>query len=146
MPVFEPSGAFVTGGGSIVSAPGADLVNTSATGSATFGFVSKYLPKADVPSGSLSFQFKSGSLTFKSTSMDWRVVTGEPRAKFHGTGTVNGTYNCKFQVDTWDNSFSSNGDAFGIKIYSCNGGADANGNRYSIDPVPLTAGSVIIHR
>ena len=79
--------------------------------------------------------------------MDWLVVTGEPRAKFHGTGTVNGTYTCQFQVDAWDNSFSnSKADAFGTKIYSCDGGADSNANRYSIDPTPLTGGSIIIHK
>ncbi len=69
---------------------------------------------------------------------------------FRGIGTVNGTYTSKFQVDTWDNSFPSGTgeavDAFGIKIHSCDGGGDANGNRYSIDPTPLSGGSIIIHR
>ena len=33
-------------------------------------------PGANVPSGNLVFQFKAGNLTFKSTSMNWLVVTG----------------------------------------------------------------------
>jgi galactose oxidase-like protein len=147
LPVYDPSGGFVTGGGNIQSPAGADLVNPSAAGLATFGFVSKYLPGASTPSGNLTFQFRAGNLNFKSTTMDWLVVTGQPRAIFQGTGTVNGTNTCKFQVDAWDNSFSaSKVDAFGIKIHSCGAGGDANGNRYSIDPTPLSGGSIIIHQ
>ncbi len=41
------------------------------------------------PDGNLEFQFQVGSLNFKSTSMDWLVVTGEPRSIFRGTGRIN---------------------------------------------------------
>lgn len=142
LPVYDPSGSFVTGGGQIGSPAGADLLNTSAAGTATFGFVSKYLPGRSTPSGNLQFQFKNGDLDFKSISMDWLVVTGEPRAKFHGTGTVNGTNVCNFEVDAWDNSFAGNADAFGLKITSCSIGGD----RYSLPATPLTQGSIIIHK
>lgn len=149
LPVYDPSAGFVTGGGSIFSPAGKDLVNTSAAGAATFAFVSKYLKGSNTPSGNLEFHFDAGNLHFKSTSMDWLVVTGEPRAQFHGTGTINGTSVCQFAVDAWDNSFgtgSSKVDAFGIKIYSCNSGGNGNGDRYSIDATPLTGGSIIIHK
>ena len=63
-------------------------------------------------------------------------------------GAVNGVSACQFQVTAWDDSFSNGNvtklDAFGI--YSCNSGGDGNGNRYSIDPTPLTEGSIIIHQ
>ena len=142
LPVYDPTGGFVTGGGSVNSPAGADLANTSAAGPARFGFVSKYLPGRSTPDGNLEFQFQAGSLNFKSTSMDWLVVTGEPRGQFQGTGTINGTTVCKFAVDAWDASYSaSNVDAFGLKIFSCAGGGD----RYSLPPTPLTKGSIIIH-
>ena len=40
-------------------------------GKATFGFVSKYLKGANVPSGNTAFQFTAGSLNFKSTGYEW---------------------------------------------------------------------------
>jgi parallel beta-helix repeat protein len=142
VPVYDPNGGFVTGGGQVWSPAGADLLNISAAGIATFGFVSKYQQGRSVPSGNLEFQFKEGNLNFKSTSMDWLVVTGQPRAVFRGTGTINGGNECKFEVDAWDHSLQpGNVDGFGLKIFSCTGGGD----RYSLAPTPLTKGSVIIH-
>ena len=141
--VYDPMGRFATGGGAVNSPAGADLANTSAAGTATFGFVSKYWPGGITPDGSLEFQFNAGNLNFKSTSMDWLVVTGEPRAIFRGSGTINGAAVCKFQVDAWDGSFSSSElDAFGLRIFSCAGGGD----RYSLAARPLKQGSIIIHK
>ena len=146
-PVYDPNAGFVTGGGSIDSPAGADLVNPAAAGETKVEFVSKYHKGSNVPTGNLTFEFKAGDLKFKSTSMDWLVVTGESRAQFHGMGTVNETNFCQFQVDAWDKSFSaSNLDAFGIKIYSCNSGGDANGNLYTVGATPLRNGSVVIHK
>jgi hypothetical protein len=142
VPVYDPNGSFVTGGGQVTSPFGADLLNTWASGQASFGFVSKYLPGRSTPSGNLEFKFKLGNLSFTSTSMDWLVVTGEPRAKFRGTGTVNGTNVCSFEVDAWAGSFNGNADAFGLKIFSCSSGGD----RYTLPPTALTGGSIIIHQ
>lgn len=142
LPVYDPTGGFVTGGGQVGSPAGADLLNPSAVGPATFGFVSKYLPGRNIPSGNLEFHFKNGNLDFKSTSMDWLVVTGEPRAKFHGTGTINGANVCDFEVDAWAGSFTGNVDAFGLKITSCSDGGD----RYILPATALTHGSIIIHK
>jgi hypothetical protein len=144
--VYDPTGGFVTGGGAVNSTAGADLVNTNAAGPAIFGFNSKYLPGRSTPDGNLEFQFKAGNLNFKSTSMDWLVVTGEPRAQFQGTGTINGATVCKFAVDAWAGSFqqmtASNVDALGLRIFSCAGGGD----RYSLPATPLKQGSIIIHK
>jgi len=142
--VFDPSGGFATGGGAIQSPAGADLANPSATGVATFGFVSKYLPGTTTPSGNLEFQFKEGSLNFKSTSMELLVVTAQPRAQFKGEGTINGTTVCKFDVDAWDGSMQpGNVDGFGLKIHTCGGGGD----RYNLSTAqPLIRGNIVIHQ
>jgi hypothetical protein len=141
--VYDPNGGFVTGGGRVQSPAGADLANPGASGPASFGFVSKYLPGASTPSGNLQFQFQAGNLRFHSTSTDWLVVTGEPRAIFRGEGLLNGATACKFEVDAWDGSFQSAAvDAFGLKVYSCASGGD----RYSLPATSLVGGSIIIHR
>ncbi len=81
LPVFDPDGGFVTGGGWVDSPSSADR-EKGASGKATFGFVSKYPPGQSTPDGNLEFRFKAGDIRFHSTSMDWLVVTGEPRAMF----------------------------------------------------------------
>jgi len=140
--VYDPSAGFVTGGGSVLSPAEADLANPGASGPASFGFVSKYQKGKTAPDGNLEFQFKAGTLNFKSTSMEWLVVTGEPRAQFRGEGTINGTTVCKFEVDAWDASLEpADVDAFGIKIFACPGG-----DRYNLPATALTQGSIIIHK
>jgi hypothetical protein len=145
LPVYDPSAGFVTGGGIVNSPAAADLEN-GATGPARFGFVSKYLPGRSIPDGNLEFQFKAGDINFKSTSMDWLVVTGEPRGRFQGMGTINGGDVCKFVVDAWDASFAPGGvDAFGLRLFAC-GGASEVIHRYNLPATPLTKGGIIIHR
>ncbi len=144
LPVYDPNGGFVTGGGQVNSPAGADANDPAASGHASFGFVSKYLPGKSTPSGNLQFQFKNGNLNFKSTSMEWLVVTGEPRAMFRGLGLVNDTTLCRFEVDAWDASFGNGVDAFGLKLYAC--GPNSNQNRYTLSPTPISKGSIIIHR
>ena len=56
LPVYDPTAGFVTGGGEVASPVGADLLNATANGPAKFGFVSKYLPGRNTPSGNLEFQ------------------------------------------------------------------------------------------
>ena len=50
--VYDPNGAFVTGGGWINSPAGAYAANPALMGKANFGFVSKYKKGANVPTGS----------------------------------------------------------------------------------------------
>ena len=119
----------------------ADLEN-GASGKATFGFVSKYLPGQSTPDGNLQFRFKDGDISFHSTSMDWLVVTGEPRAMFRGDGLLNGAGSCKFEVDAWDES-SGGEDAFGLKIYACGPGST---DRYNLPATALGGGSIKIHQ
>jgi len=92
MVVYDPNGGFVTGSGWINSPAGAYLADTSLTGRANFGFVSKYKNGATVPSGNTIFQFHTGGLSFHSTSYDWLVVNqNASNAQFKGNGTINGS-------------------------------------------------------
>lgn len=143
LPVFDPNGGFVTGGGAITSPAGADLDDPTATGPARFGFVSKYLKGRSTPDGNVQFRFQAGNIKFTSSSMEWLVVTGEPRAVFRGIGVVEGSGTCRFEVDAWDGSLPDSGaDGFGFRLFGCENGKD----RYSLPAQPLTQGSIIIHR
>lgn len=110
--VYDPEGGFVTGGGQILSPAGAYKLDESATGLATFGFVSKYKKGASIPTGSTEFQFRAAGLNFHSNEYDWLLVTGGQTAKFKGTGTINGEGSYKFMVwasapkfDEYDNKY-----------------------------------------
>ena len=117
--IFNPDGGFVTGGGWITSPAGAYSANTTLTGKANFGFVSKYHHGASVPSGNTEFNFKAGPLNFKSTSYEWLVITAnQTSANYKGSGTINGNlapnglgYNFKI----WAKDLST--DTFRIKIW-----------------------------
>jgi hypothetical protein len=90
------------------------------TGKATFGFVSKYKKGAQTPEGNTEFVFKAADLNFHSSSYDWLVVAGA-KAKFKGTGTINGEGEFKFMLTALDadlnESDSFEVDRFRIKIW-----------------------------
>ncbi|MHB8892672.1 MAG: hypothetical protein ACYC65_11580 [Candidatus Limnocylindrales bacterium] len=97
--VYDPSGGFVTGGGWIYSTAGGYRADLTLAGKATFGFVSKYLKGATVPTGNTQFVFQAGSLGFTSTSYQWLVVNqGGTNAQFKGSGTINGTGSFTFML------------------------------------------------
>jgi hypothetical protein len=94
--VYDPSGGFATGGGSIYSPSGAfeadkipgEIDDTSALeGVASFGFQSKYKKGKTTPEGTTSFIFTTGNMSFESTEMDWLVISGA-RAQYKGTGIL----------------------------------------------------------
>ena len=150
LPVYNPAGGFVTGGGWIQSPAGAYAPSPSLTGKATFGFVAKYEKGANVPTGNTEFQFKVGNLNFKSTSYEWLVIAGA-RAQYKGSGTINGAGSYNFLLTAIDGDLPGGGgaDRFRIKIFSAGGmvydnqmGADDNG-----DPTTtLGGGSIVIHK
>ena len=74
LPIYNPTGGFVTGGGWINSPAGAYVPTPTMTGKASFGFFSKYQKGANVPTGETEFQFKVADLNFHSDSYDWLVV------------------------------------------------------------------------
>ncbi|MBT8049547.1 MAG: PKD domain-containing protein, partial [Gammaproteobacteria bacterium] len=151
--VYDPDGSFVTGGGTIDSPPGAYLPDTSLTGMANFGFVSKYKKGANVPMGHTEFQFHAAGMDFKSTDYQWLVVAG-PRAQFKGTGTIKdmeGSY--KFFLTAIDGEVNGGGgtDKFRIKIWDA--ADDDNmiydnqvGDDLDADPTTvISSGSIVIH-
>jgi PKD repeat protein len=150
--VYDPEGGFVTGGGWINSPGGAYTANPALTGKANFGFVSKYQNGANVPTGNTEFQFKAGDLNFRSTSYDWLVVAGA-KAKFKGSGTINGDGDYAFQLTATDGQgLGGDGvDRFRIKIWEKSGGGVIYDNQPG-DPetadaaTSLGGGSIVIHK
>ena len=111
--VYDPDGGFVTGGGWIDSPTGAYVSDSTLTGKANFGFVSKYKKGASVPTGQTEFQFQMADLNFHSDSYQWLVVTGSNYARYKGNGTINGVGDYKFMLWAGD----GDPDTFRIKIW-----------------------------
>lgn len=150
--VYDPSGGFVTGGGWIMSPTGAYAADAALSGKATFGFVSKYLKGAQVPSGSTEFQFKAGDLNFHSSSYAWLVISGA-RAQYKGVGTINGSGDYGFLLTATDGQLTGGGgvDRFRIKIWLNSTGEVVYDNEMGSgdDAAPTTAiagGSIVIHK
>ena len=88
------------------------------TGKANFGFVSRYKKGATAPTGETEFRFRAAALDFHSTSYQWLVIAGA-RAKYKGTGTINGqgNYGFIFSAIDADLTQSTDVDMFRIKIW-----------------------------
>ena len=123
--VYDPSGAFVTGGGWINSPEGAYPSDTTFTGKTSFGFVSKYKKGATIPTGQTEFHSKGADLNFHSSSYDWLVIANA-KAICKGEGTINGEVRdngepYKFLLSSIDADINENeahsDDKFWIKIY-----------------------------
>ncbi len=150
--VYDPTGGFVTGGGWIVSPAGALASDPALTGTASFGFVSRYQKGATVPSGNTQFQFQAGGLHFKSTSYDWLVIAGA-RAQYKGSGTINGAGSYGFMLTAVDGQVNGGGgqDKFRIKIWDKDNEAIVYDNQIdAADDAALTTvlggGSIVIHK
>ncbi|MBU2008954.1 MAG: hypothetical protein KJ624_03775 [Chloroflexi bacterium] len=105
-------GGMVTGGGWIMSPPGAYTANPDLEGKATFGFVSMYKKGAKVPTGNTEFNFQVADLNFHSSAYDWLVIAGN-KAMYKGTGTINGAGSFGFMLSAIDGT----PDKFRIKIW-----------------------------
>ncbi len=152
--VFDATGGFVTGGGWIDSPEGAYYPDTSLTGKASFGFVSKYKKGANVPTGNTEFQFKVANLNFHSDSYEWLVIAGA-KAQFKGSGTINGEGLYKFMLTGIDaeinkaDSFTV--DRFRIKIWTENeygeeGVVYDNALGDDLSSTEISGGSIVIHK
>jgi PKD repeat protein len=150
--VYDPNGGFVTGGGWINSPAGAYAADAELAGKATFGFVSKYPKGANLPpAGETQFQFSVADFKFESTVYEWLVISGA-KARYRGTGHVNGGGSYGFELTAWDGQVSGGVDRFRIKIWDSNQG---NGVVYDnqmgaadgADPTTLLGGgSIVIHK
>lgn len=145
--VYDPNGGFVTGGGWINSVAGNYRLNLAAEGKANFGFVSKYQPGKNVPTGNTEFQFHAGDLNFKSTVYEWLVVAGT-KAMYKGEGTISGrTGVYGFLLSAIDGS----PDKFRIKIWEKSTGNvvyDTLPDDAADDADPATSlggGSIVVH-
>lgn len=150
--VYDPEGGFVTGGGNFISPPGAYAPAPTLAGKATFGFVSKYLKGATVPSGNTEFQFHAAGMDFKSTSYEWLVVAGA-RAQYKGAGRLDGVGGYRFMLTAIDGQVAGGGgvDRLRMRIWSDATGEvvydNMPGAGDTADPVTaLTAGSIVVHK
>jgi hypothetical protein len=150
--IYDPNGGFVTGGGWITSPIGAYPLNPALTGKANFGFVSKYLKGATVPTGETQFEFKLASITFQSTVYEWLTIAGA-RAQYKGSGKINGSGDYGFLLTAIDGETNGGGgaDKFRIKIWdkvNSNNIVYDNQLGVSDDSNPTTilgGGSIVIH-
>jgi probable HAF family extracellular repeat protein len=153
--IYDPSGGFVIGGGWISSPAGAYVADPALVGKGTFGFVAKYQRGANVPTGNTEFQFKAGSLNFKSTDYQWLVVAGA-RAQFKGWGTINGQGHYAFILTAIDGQITGGGwaDRFRIKIWDEASGLIVYDNQVGTDDTAglvgdgtlLQGGSIVIQK
>jgi parallel beta-helix repeat protein/beta propeller repeat protein len=150
--IFNPTGAFITGGGMIDSPLGAFPGDPDLTGKAGFGFISKYKKGASVPDGNTQFRFHAGDINFKSESYDWLVVTSH-KGMFKGSGTNNGEGDYGFILSAIDAELtpSTDVDLFRIKIWDKDTDIILydNGLGAADDADPTTAlthGSIKIHK
>ena len=150
--VYDPYGGFVTGGGWIESPEGAYTTDSSLTGKANFGFVSKYKKGAETPTGQTEFQFKVADLNYHSENYDWLVIAG-PRAKYKGTGTINGAGNYGFMLTATDGDLNGGAgvDTFRIKIWDKDNEDtvvydNKPGSDTEYDGTELGGGRIVIHQ
>jgi hypothetical protein len=159
LPVYDPAGGFVTGGGWIDSPVGAMTGDkASAVGKANFGFNAKYKTGKNNTSevdGNTNFQFKAGDLHFSSATHDnMQLVISGAKATYTGTGTVNGVGNHKFRVVAIDGQVSGGGgfDKFRIMIWDNNSSSTLlydnkrGKSESSDDATVLGGGSIVIHK
>jgi hypothetical protein len=152
LPVYDPNGGFITGGGWINSPVYPALQYMQVSGKANFGFVSKYEKGKTIPTGNTEFQFKEAGMNFSSTSFDWLVISGK-KAQYKGTGTINGTGTFGFILTATDGDLASPAtvDFFRIKIYNKSTNVVVYDNQYGTiadDADPTTSlggGSIVIH-
>ncbi|MDO8458129.1 MAG: PKD domain-containing protein [Burkholderiaceae bacterium] len=152
--VYDPSAGFVTGGGWIMSPPGAYKRDATVTGRATFDFVLKYQKMATVPTGSTKFNFRAANLNFQSQIHDWLVIDGA-KARYEASGTINGSGDYKLMLTVVDDKLLGKGavDRFRIKIWHYDAQLNANvvdyDNQLDGSPDEGTAvggGSIVIHK
>jgi hypothetical protein len=150
---YDPSAGFVTGGGWILSPPGAYTADPTLTGKANFGFVSRYQKGQTVPTGNTEFHLHCASFDFKSTSYQWLVVSG-PKAQFKGSGQINGSGDFGFLLTATDGQLNGGGvDKFRIKIWDKATSGIAYDNAINspddidlANPQALGGGSIVIQR
>ncbi|MBC7629330.1 MBG domain-containing protein, partial [Ferruginibacter sp.] len=153
LPVYDPNGGFVTGGGWIISPIVPSLPYMQVSGKANFGFSSKYKKGSNIPDGNTEFQFQEGNLNFSSSSYSTgSLVIAGSQAIYQGVGTINGVAGYSFMVSAVDGQVNGGGniDKFRMKIWNTSTSAIVYDNNAGLDNngTPTTAiagGSIVIH-
>jgi hypothetical protein len=151
--VFDPSGGFVTGGGWIISQPGAYITKPDATGRANFGFNAQYKKGSNTPDGNTQFQFQAGDLNFHSSEYDYgSLVIAGAKALYKGTGTINGIGGYSFMVSAIDGDMKApvTADRFRMKIWVTASGVTVYDNNNGAPDAAeastdINGGSIVIH-
>ncbi len=150
--IYDPQAGFITGGGWINSAPGSLVEDASATGKASYGFVTKYSKETGLPTGDVDFEFAAGNLSLESTKIDWLVIAGN-NAWIKGLGTINGASNCSFLLSAVDSDLNGyrNQDAFRMQIWNGENGAlvyDSQAAAAGNAPAAqvIDGGSIVVHK
>ncbi|MFI9544102.1 family 43 glycosylhydrolase [Streptomyces sp. NPDC052016] len=99
--VYDRAAGPVAGAGLLGSPAGAYPAEPAVTGKAVFSVSAQYRAGATAPTGRVSFAFGPARLKFRSTALDWLVVTGS-RAVLQGSGTVDGVSGYAFRVTATD--------------------------------------------
>jgi len=134
--VYDPTAGFVTGGGWFIPED-ASRIGISSGGKANLGFEVKYDNNNAIPQGNLTLHNSQDSLEFKSTAMEWLVVSGSS-ADFQGQATLNGSGTYTFRVHIADGE----PDRFEIRIWASDGTFDNPKYRASNT---LSRGNIVIH-
>ena len=146
--VYDPSAGFVIGAGWINSPAGAYRPDPTKTGTAVFGFLSKYVRGASRPSGITEFVYCAGGMWFSSCNYDWLVCVGN-KAVYRGTGYLNGKSGYKFVLSAIEGG-SKGKDKFRIRIWDESHGVvydnlvGADDSMDDADPTTVIAGGAIV--
>ncbi len=156
LPIYDPNGGFVTGGGWIDSP--ANAMASGVVGRANFGFNAKYKSgknNTNEVDGNTNFQFKAGDLHFSSSAHDnMSLVISGAKATYTGTGTINGMGVHKFRLIAVDGDISGGGeiDKFRIMIWENASSSDLvydnkrGTSESSDDATAISGGSIVIHK
>ncbi|MFI6035093.1 family 43 glycosylhydrolase [Streptomyces sp. NPDC051315] len=109
--VYDRAAGPATGAGLVRSPAGAYPARPELTGRADFSFTARYTTGATAPTGQVTFAFGPARLKFRSTAVDWLVVTGS-RAVLQGSGTVDGVSGYAVRVTATDSP-----DTFRVRIW-----------------------------
>jgi hypothetical protein len=145
--IYDNEQGFVTGGGWFTSPEGAYPADPSLSDKANFGFVSKYKKGTMVPTGNTEFQFHAGDLNFHSDTYEWLVIAGA-KARFKGTGMINGEGSYKFILTAFDGAINGgvDEDKFRIKIWLENEETGEEDIIYDNQLSVIDGGGIKIHK
>lgn len=143
--VYDPAAGWITGGGWIASPAGAYAPAPAVAGKLTFGFVARY-QSSTTPDGNAEFKLALGKLDFRSTALDWLVVT-DAKARLEGRGTMNGEDGYAFMLTAMD---GASVDAVRIRIWKLATGEVVYDSRPDMGSDPnagttLGGGSIQVH-